>query len=469
MFNKKLAIGIKTFMRPALLLRNVNLIKENLPNTRIYIADDSKLEDMDEIFYENMEKEGHVIIRLPFDSGISRGRNAIVERVKEPFILMCDDDFEITLDNNALEMVKILEKRFDIGLITGQLKIASIPTGYEYNLQIVDRTIHKLPLESEWEEVDGYKIRQTDLGLNFFVARTEMFKDVKWDTGHLISTEHLDFFLSIKETKWKVYYCPELKSNHNHNVVQSGEEYQKYRNRKFHWKYFANKWRVDWVQEGDERMNYRTEADKWVAQPENINHIVFRDDDICVDTPVKKLKEFTELLEEYGIDEMYSVVPYGKMVKDGEYTGDNLNLDMIIGSEPIENNKALVQFLRKKIKNGHNICLHGYQHLNLADLDLGSILDAKQYLEKVLDCRIFYFAPPFNQISDHLKVALESKDMTVITLEGDALESLVKDGSPIGTYFCWYHWWRFINNPELYEKLKIWLRNHYKKLEDYSK
>ena len=82
MFNKKLAIGIKAFMRPSLLVRMVDSIKLNLPNVKIYIADDSNPNKRDEVFYKMIEGEGHVVIRLPFDSGISVGRNAIVEKVK---------------------------------------------------------------------------------------------------------------------------------------------------------------------------------------------------------------------------------------------------------------------------------------------------------------------------------------------------------------------------------------------------
>jgi len=463
----ELAVGIKTFHREERLFDMIDSVLKELPEAKMYIADDSfEISPRKMELYENLKKEGHIIIRLPLDFGLGRSRNKIIERIKEPYFLLCDDDFIIESDNKIDTIIKILKQRPDIGLITGTLYIEGKPSGYEFNLEIKNRTIFKKPLTSEWEEIEGLKIRQTNLGLNWFVARKEVFNDAKWDNNLITSTEHLDFFLSVKNTKWKVYFCPELRSIHN--VCQGDMWYQRYRNRKFHWKYFANKWNVDWCEEFPQRINYRTEADLWSAQPEHINHIIFRDDDICVDTPVAKLKEISNLFEEYGIDELYSVVPYGNMVKDGEYSKDNYKLDIITGNEPIEKNKELVEFLKNRVKNGHNICLHGFRHINMEDKHLDEILKAKEYLEKLLECRIFYFAPPFNNISEILKTELEKRDIKVLAREGNALEYFIDNDMDLNTEFCWYHWWRFLQKPELYDKLKSWLKVHYKKLSEYS-
>jgi len=254
----KYAIGIKTFMREKPILNCIHSIEENLKNYHIYIADDSETISEDkQILYNKLKKEGHIIIRLPFDVGISKGRNEIVKRVKEKYMLYLDDDFVITPDNNFEKIIDILEQRPDIGLITGCLIYDNHPTGYEFNLSIRDRTIFKEPLTSEWEKYGKLKIRRTDLGLNFFICRIKMLKEIKWDERFIIFTEHLDFFLQVKQSHWKVYYCPEMRSIHDATMLD--REYAKYRHRKFHWKYFANKWNVDWCQEGDIRINYRTE------------------------------------------------------------------------------------------------------------------------------------------------------------------------------------------------------------------
>jgi peptidoglycan/xylan/chitin deacetylase (PgdA/CDA1 family) len=193
--------------------------------------------------------------------------------------------------------------------------------------------------------------------------------------------------------------------------------------------------------------------DKWTFQPECINHIIFRDDDICVDTKVSQLRKLTKLFNEYGIDEMYSVIPYGGL----EHNKGKL-----------EDNEELVNFLRKKIKIGHNICLHGFKHKKLVETNIEAIRDAKAYLEKLLNCRIFYFAPPFNYIEPNLKDKINKLDMEVLSEEGNALEQNVVENRPINTYFCFYHYWSFFTNLELMEQFKLWLNKYYKKLKEYS-
>lgn len=208
-----LAIGIKTFMRENSLNRLLDSIDQFLPDYKIYIADDSST-GLKEQRYSGLEAEDNKVIRLPFDIGASEGRNKLMEEIKEEFVLYCDDDFFFDEKNGVKEVLEIMKKRPDIDMVTGMVKCAGQETTYNLN-------------EKGWEEVDGIKLRQTERGLQFFIARTNMFENNKWNPK-LKTNEHPDFF---KRLKAKVYYCPTLQVNHE-GRMPSGE-YAKYRNRSF--------------------------------------------------------------------------------------------------------------------------------------------------------------------------------------------------------------------------------------------
>ena len=75
-----LTIGIKTFNRPLCLSNCLQSIRKLYPNIKIIIADDSN----NKIKTNNKEiadKYNADLIDLPFDSGLSIGRNSIISKV----------------------------------------------------------------------------------------------------------------------------------------------------------------------------------------------------------------------------------------------------------------------------------------------------------------------------------------------------------------------------------------------------
>jgi hypothetical protein len=65
---------------------------------------------------------------------------------------------------------------------------------------------------------------------NFFLAKKELFNDIKWD-NELRLVEHSDYFIRLKTTKWKVLFTPDIQIDH-HNENNS-KEYEEYRNVKY--------------------------------------------------------------------------------------------------------------------------------------------------------------------------------------------------------------------------------------------
>lgn len=216
---------IKTFYREEKLFRLIDSIRSSFTDFEIHIADDSPLTENKLARYNQLTKEGHKIILLPFDSGLSKGRNELVKGSEGAFVL-CDDDFIFTKDNGVEKAIEML----DNSIITGNVGAG----GNKYFLKKVGNIIHKEATNNE----DGF--HKIDMGLNFFVSDNH---DMRWDEKIKINHEHLDFFLT---NKLDVYYFPELKTGHDTSA--SGDEYSKFRDRQDN--YFFDKWDISEIKEG---------------------------------------------------------------------------------------------------------------------------------------------------------------------------------------------------------------------------
>jgi hypothetical protein len=70
---------------------------------------------------------------------------------------------------------------------------------------------------------------ESEYVLNFFIAKKEMFNDIRWD-NELKLVEHSDFMLRLKTTKWKAVYTPTVMVEHH--PENNSAEYQSYRDSK---------------------------------------------------------------------------------------------------------------------------------------------------------------------------------------------------------------------------------------------
>jgi len=230
----KIAFLIKTFMREASLIRLVDSIKANFDNYRIYIADDSEITQSKLNFYDEITAQGHKVIFLPFDSGLSAGRNALMRSCKEKYYVLCDDDYLFTSNNGVLEAINKLDKA---DIITGTLLIDKAKAGAEYELTISNGILHKKPIK-------GNSFRAVDMGLNFFVGEKRYY----WDENIKIGEEHMDFFLARKKEGVRVYHDPKLIAIHD--VRTEVIEYKKYRERR-NKNYLKEKWNIYKIKEGE--------------------------------------------------------------------------------------------------------------------------------------------------------------------------------------------------------------------------
>jgi glycosyltransferase involved in cell wall biosynthesis len=177
----QLTVVVKTFERPATLRRLIASIRRGYPSLPIIVADDSR---------EPTRLPGVETIVLPYDSGVSAGRQAALSLVHTPFVVVLDDDFVFLRTTALAPAVAKLARNPTIDILGGQLidlpllRVRQPPLG-----QIFATQAH--PLVPIGSTIDGLLV--CDKVANFYVARTERLRLVGWDAA-LRRIDHADFF-----------------------------------------------------------------------------------------------------------------------------------------------------------------------------------------------------------------------------------------------------------------------------------
>lgn len=177
----QVTLVIKTFERPALLHRLVDSIRRLYPSVPVIVVDDSR---------NPTTLPGVETITLPFDQGVSVGRQAGIDRVRTPFVMMLDDDFVFFRATRIERAIDVLERQPRIDLIGGQLidlpylRFREPPNG-----RIFPTTA--TPREPIGSTIEGLPV--CDKVANFYIARTDAIRRVGW-TPALRRIDHADFF-----------------------------------------------------------------------------------------------------------------------------------------------------------------------------------------------------------------------------------------------------------------------------------
>jgi glycosyltransferase involved in cell wall biosynthesis len=213
----KIAIIMATIMRDEIMMKCLPSFLDK--NLTLYLLEQGKMTDTKTELYEDLIKQGHHIYIINKNLGISGARNYLLDKIEnESFVMICDDDVELQSNPNDILY------HFDnpkIGIIGGLLinMEKRIEQHYEYVIEIKNNIYYmKIPEPGE----------NIDLVLNFFVARKELFDDIRWDNNlHLV--EHSDFFLILKQlNKWIVTYDRNL-LGHHYSYAFRPPEYNKIR------------------------------------------------------------------------------------------------------------------------------------------------------------------------------------------------------------------------------------------------
>lgn len=227
-------VGIKTFIRMQPLERALDsLIGQGF--AEVIVADDSEMSSARRALYAKYAQRLPLkVIELPFHSGISYGRNRMVEACTTPYFLLMDDDHFLAPD--ILPLLDILESDPSLGAVTAQTiykgrHYASAGNLYRFGDTLV-RDIgcgehRKVRLSS-----GGYRYFVYEFISNFALFRTETFRDVKWDEVFVANREHMDFYLEHQRLgKWRFAISPDCTFGHNsHDSADTGDFYRTFRN-----------------------------------------------------------------------------------------------------------------------------------------------------------------------------------------------------------------------------------------------
>ena len=179
---RRVTVAVKTFERPSVIRRHLRSVRRVFDG-RVVVADDSRRPmTSDDPLVE--------VVPLPFDSGVTVGRNAAVAAVTTEYVLVTDDDIVFTAATDLERARRVLDDNPEVDVV-GFLRI-DLPewSAYDHGPDALFAG-HDAPLRPWGELVGGlpvrYKIAQV------FLGRTEAVRAVGWDEN-LRMVDHKDFF-----------------------------------------------------------------------------------------------------------------------------------------------------------------------------------------------------------------------------------------------------------------------------------
>lgn len=224
-------VVVKSFRRFDCLRRFLDSLWQFYPGIEVLIADDSLNhgESYPQFVHRIQDNPLVTWIQLPFDSGLSYGRNQCVNIASKPYIVLCDDDYLITENTRIERMLSVLQESPAISLVAGMIEEDRRVRNWVGTYMIANNSLRVSRLKEKFRTAGGVSYRRTDVAWNFFVARTESLKRIPWDNELKIAAEHVDFFISRFRAGEKSAYTPESCVRH---LKTRTEKYNGFRERK---------------------------------------------------------------------------------------------------------------------------------------------------------------------------------------------------------------------------------------------
>lgn len=241
--------------------RCIASIRKVFPDSAIYVGDQCDETPEKATFYSQSGVNAYF---LGSDKGLSFGRNFLLEKVREPYILLCDDDFIFQDADGILNALEILKFDKTVGILGGQVIDVELgrneeiirprARNYEHKLFYAPdiRTLVLLPLRFFQPETRYYKHHRylmCDMVLNFALIRRSIFANtsIRWNDAIKIAGEHEDFYLrTLGQKDFQIGYYPDMKVFH-HRLIHS--TYQNLRYRTEGLKLLSEEWKIDRIVE----------------------------------------------------------------------------------------------------------------------------------------------------------------------------------------------------------------------------
>lgn len=180
---RRVTMTVKTFERPHVLRRclaSARLVFDG----RIVVADDSREPVRDA--GENVD-----VLALPFNSGVSVGRNAALDAVETEFVLVSDDDIVFTIASDVVAAMHFLDDHPEVDLVA--LARIDLPHWRAVLHTGADALFEGAadPLVPYGTLIEGQPVVSKTPQL--YLARTASIQKVRWDE-RLRMVDHRDFF-----------------------------------------------------------------------------------------------------------------------------------------------------------------------------------------------------------------------------------------------------------------------------------
>lgn len=216
------SIGVKVVTR----LRNhvhfiLHTIHARYPGVRLIVADDEYVGVGGEEWrrmHELLADYNATYVQLVPRSGLSAGRNALVDACKTKYLVILDDDVFFTAATRLETLLDTLESQPDVQIAAGayaQYASGSASTYvHDYSLRFAASTTEA----SAWYAYtptppEAGRCYPVDAAHNFFMARTEALRRNPWHPKMSIF-EHEHFFFQLFIAKKKVLSCPHVSIFH---------------------------------------------------------------------------------------------------------------------------------------------------------------------------------------------------------------------------------------------------------------
>lgn len=220
-------VGIKTYVCDGSITTQVETllrsIRVHYPRVRILLGNDGPKLIESESFVQGDPFTEEVA--LPKDSGISYGRNHMVNMTRTRYFLLLDDDHVFDDTTNLTTLVNgIRNDHFDmVGLrvrnLPGIDELERIGIVIPRYVGMIQSLKEKNLTMCVWNENNGPSIYgithpiSVDVLHNAFIASTDVLRKYPW-RNELKVNEHMTFFLDAKDAGLKVGYLPSVFVHH---------------------------------------------------------------------------------------------------------------------------------------------------------------------------------------------------------------------------------------------------------------
>lgn len=211
---RRVTVGIKTFNRPDRLEQCLRALSGK-HFARVLIADDGEASDRQEAMIARHASRMPVeVLRLPFDSGLSFGRNALFSNCKSEYLLLLDDDQ--TVPDNISDLARIMDGDRTLGGVSAYLLEEGHLVCNARDLSFRGRhLIADIRQQKTARTVDGLRYFCYDFIQIGTLFRMEAMRNVRWDDEIKIGKEHLDFFVQHKKRgEWRFAVTPDVVISH---------------------------------------------------------------------------------------------------------------------------------------------------------------------------------------------------------------------------------------------------------------